>query len=65
MSLYAICDLHLHYQSVLKAPGQLHDRVWKNYEEKFRKNCGKLITDDDTLSEKEWAFMVQTVIEII
>ena len=49
MSLYAIGDPHLHYQSVLKAPGQLHDRVWKNHEEKFRKNCGKLITDEDTL----------------
>lgn len=49
MSLYAIGDLHLHYQSVLKAPGQLRDRVWKNHEEKFRKNCGKLITDEDTL----------------
>ena len=49
MSLYAIGDLHLHYQSVLKAPGQLHDRVWKNHEEKFRKNCGKMITDADTL----------------
>ena len=49
MSLYAIGDLHLHYQSVLKAPGQLHDRVWKNHEEKFRKNCEKLITEEDTL----------------
>ena len=49
MSLYAIGDLHLHYQSLLKAPGLLHDRVWKNHEEKFRKNCGKLITDEDTL----------------
>lgn len=49
MSLYAIGDLHLHYQSVLKAPGQLYDRVWKNHEEKFRKNCQKLITDEDTL----------------
>lgn len=49
MSLYAIGDLHLHYQSVLKAPGQLHDRVWKNHEEKFRKNCGRLITEEDTL----------------
>ena len=27
MSLYAIGDLHLHYQSVLKAPGQLHGRI--------------------------------------
>lgn len=49
MALYAIGDLHLHYQSVLRAPGQLHDRVWKNHEEKFRKNCGKLITNEDTL----------------
>ena len=49
MSLYAIGDLHLHYQSVLKAPGQLHERVWKNHEEKLRKNCAKLITAEDTL----------------
>lgn len=49
MSLYAIGDLHLHYQSVLKAPGQLHDRIWKKHEEKFRKNCGKMIMADDTL----------------
>ena len=49
MALYAIGDLHLHYQSVLKAPGQLHDRVWKNHEEKFRKNCQKLIRNEDTL----------------
>ena len=49
MSLYAIGDLHLHYQSVLKAPNQLHDRVWKKHEEKFLKNCRKTITDEDTL----------------
>ena len=49
MSLYAIGDLHLHYQSVLKAPGQLHDRVWKKHEEKFLKNCGKAVTEEDTL----------------
>ena len=57
MALYAIGDLHLHFQSVLKAPGQLHDRVWKKHEEKFRKNCGKLITDEDTLvlvSDHSW-----------
>ena len=40
MSLYAIGDLHLHYQSVLKAPGQLHGRVWKNHEEKPRGHFG-------------------------
>lgn len=49
MSLYAIGDLHLHYQSVLKAPGQLYGRVWKNHEEKFLKNCRKAVTDGDTL----------------
>ena len=49
MALYAIGDLHLHYQSILKAPGQLYDRVWKNHEEKFRKNCGKVVTAEDTL----------------
>ena len=49
MSLFAIGDLHLHYKSVLRAPGQLHDRVWKNHEEKFRKNCAKCIGEDDTL----------------
>ena len=49
MSLYAIGDLHLHYQSRLKAPGQLHDRVWKKHEEKLRKNCAKAIQDEDTL----------------
>ena len=49
MSLYAIGDLHLHYQSELKAPNQRRDRVWKNHEEKFRKNCGKIVTEADTL----------------
>ena len=49
MSLYAIGDLHLHYQSELKAMGQMTGRVWKNHEEKFRKNCGKTVTDEDTL----------------
>ena len=49
MSLYAIGDLHLHYQSVLKAPGQLYDRVWKKHEEKFRKNCEKIVSSEDTL----------------
>ena len=49
MSLYAIGDLHLHYQSVLKAPNQLHDRVWRKHEEKLLKNCRKMITEEDTL----------------
>lgn len=49
MALYAIGDLHLHYGSVLKAPAQLHDSVWKKHEEKFLRNCEKLVTDNDTL----------------
>ena len=49
MSLYAIGDLHLHFQSELKAPGQLHDRVWKKHEQKFQAYCGKHLTDEDTL----------------
>ena len=49
MSLYAIGDLHLHYQSVLKSQAQLHDRIWKNHEEKFRRNCDALLTEEDTL----------------
>ena len=49
MSLYAIGDLHLHFQSDLKAPGQLHDPVWKNHEQTFRKNCEKMIQPTDTL----------------
>ncbi|MCR5800301.1 MAG: metallophosphoesterase [Lachnospiraceae bacterium] len=49
MGLYAIGDLHLHFQSELKAYNQLHDRVWKGHEKKFVKNCAKIISDDDTL----------------
>ncbi len=49
MSLFAIGDLHLHFQSELKAPGQLHGRLWKNHEEKLRKNCAKLVFEGDTL----------------
>ena len=49
MSLYAIGDLHLHFQAELKAPGQLRDRVWRDHEERFRKNCEDLIRPEDTL----------------
>ena len=49
MSLYAIGDLHLHFQSELKAEHQLREKVWKNHEKRFRKNCAKLLTEDDTL----------------
>lgn len=49
MSLFAIGDLHLHFQSELKAPGQLHDPVWKDHEAIFRGNCSRMIKNDDTL----------------
>lgn len=50
MSLYAIGDLHLHFGSELKiGHPQRKDGAWKNHEEKVRKNCGKLLTADDTL----------------
>ena len=49
MSLYAIGDLHLHYQSTLKAPGQLRDHAWRNHEERFRKCCAALVRSSDTL----------------
>ena len=49
MALYAIGDLHLHFQTDLKAKNQLKDRAWKNHEEKLRKNCVELIQQEDTL----------------
>ena len=49
MALYAIGDLHLHFQSPLKARAQMRERVWKNHEEKLRLACEKLLTPEDTL----------------
>ena len=49
MSLFAIGDLHLHFQSELKAPGQLHEPIWRDHESLFRRNCEKLIRPEDTL----------------
>ena len=49
MSLYAIGDLHLHFQSALKAPGQLTGAAWKNHEAKFKKNCAAMIRETDTI----------------
>ena len=49
MSLYALGDLHLHYQSELKNKAQLSDPLWKDHEEKFRRNCEELMNEDDTL----------------
>ena len=49
MALYAIGDLHLHFQSELKARMQMKGRLWKDHEAKFQKNCAKLLTPEDTL----------------
>lgn len=63
MSLYAIGDLHLHFQSELKARNQIRDRVWKNHEEKFARYCADLITADDTLvlvGDHSWGKNLET-----
>ena len=49
MSLYAIGDLHLHFGSTLKARQQLTGRLWKDHEEKFVRNCSRMVRPDDTL----------------
>ena len=49
MSLYAIGDLHLHFQTSRVPRGQLKDRAWREHEEKFRKNCLRLVNESDTL----------------
>lgn len=49
MALFSIGDLHLHYQSELKTPGQLTGQVWKDHERVFRENCARLIRPEDTL----------------
>ena len=49
MSLFVIGDLHLHFGSELKAPGQLHEPVWRDHEAVFRRNCEQMIRPEDTL----------------
>ena len=49
MSLFAIGDLHLHFQTELKAGIQTKSRVWRDHERTFRANCGRVVRDDDTL----------------
>ena len=49
MSLYAIGDLHLHFQSVLKAPGQLKSPLWKDHEKRFKEYCSEIVKEEDTL----------------
>ena len=49
MSLYAIGDLHLHFQTNRVPRDQLKDRAWKGHEEKFWKKCLRLVGESDTL----------------
>ncbi len=49
MALYAIGDLHLHFQAELKARAQLKDRVWRGHEEKLRSFCEETVRPEDTL----------------
>ena len=49
MGLYAIGDLHLHFSSPLRSKAQQKERIWRDHEEKFKRNCQKLLTEEDTL----------------
>lgn len=49
MALYAIGDLHLAFASEIKAPMQLMSKAWIGHEEKFKENCERLLTLEDTL----------------
>ena len=49
MALYAIGDLHLHFQTDLKAKSQIEDRTWRNHEKKFQRICAEMVQPDDTL----------------
>ena len=49
MRLWAIGDLHLHFQSELKARHQLTDPLWRDHERIFRARCEALIRPEDTL----------------
>jgi predicted phosphohydrolase len=49
VGLYAIGDLHLHFQTPLQAKAQRTERVWRDHEEKLRRNCAAMLTPEDTL----------------
>jgi predicted phosphohydrolase len=49
MALYAIGDLHLHFETELKAPMQLYDRVWIDHEKHLKENCARLLKPGDVL----------------
>ncbi|MBR0342759.1 MAG: metallophosphoesterase [Oscillospiraceae bacterium] len=48
MGLFAIGDLHLHFQTDIKVKGQTKG-VWRDHERKFKNACDRQITDKDTL----------------
>jgi len=47
--LYAIGDLHLHFDAPLRSEHQLRDPLWRGHEQVFRDNCLRLIGPDDVL----------------
>ena len=49
MSLYAIGDLHLHFEAELKNKAQLTDPLWRDHERRLLENCRRLIRPEDTL----------------
>ena len=49
MSLYAIGDLHLHFEAELKNKAQLTDPLWRDHERRLMENCRRLIRPEDTL----------------
>lgn len=49
MALYAIGDLHLAYQSEVKAPMQRNGKIWQNHEAKLKKYCEAYMKPEDTL----------------
>ena len=49
IALYAIGDLHLAYQSEVRAPMQRRGRIWQNHEAKLKKYCEASIKPEDTL----------------
>ncbi len=50
MSLYALGDLHLHFQTAVKARFQTTDRLWRDHEKRVREQCAALIRPGDTLA---------------
>lgn len=49
MALYALGDLHLHFQAAVRSMPMLQSPAWRGHEEKFRRNCLERITPRDTL----------------